>query len=75
MNDRIQLPLNFDVDRMQEEVHALDLDSFIEYNVLPLRSPAYLVDPSISPPPPADDYADGSWTEWLNTPALRSIYR
>jgi hypothetical protein len=44
MNDRIQLPLNFDVDRMQEEVHALDLDSFIEYNVLPLRSPAYLVE-------------------------------
>ena len=44
MNDRIQLPLNFDVDRMQVEVHALDLDSFVEYNVLPLKSPAYLVE-------------------------------
>jgi len=30
MNDRIQLPPNSDVDRMQEEDHALDLNSFFE---------------------------------------------
>jgi quercetin dioxygenase-like cupin family protein len=56
---------------MQKDIQALDLDDFIEYNVLPLRSPAHMVEPSIAPPPPADDYADGSWTEWLDTPALR----
>jgi quercetin dioxygenase-like cupin family protein len=69
--DRIQLPLAFDAARMQKDIQALDLDDFIEYNVLPLRSPAHMVEPSIAPPPPADDYADGSWTEWLDTPALR----
>jgi quercetin dioxygenase-like cupin family protein len=31
-----------------------------------------MVDPSIAPPPPADDFADGSWTEWLDTPALKA---
>lgn len=68
--DRIQLPLSFDAARMQDEVRALNLSEFLQYDVLPLRSPAHLVDSSISPPPPADDYADGSWTEWLDTPAL-----
>jgi hypothetical protein len=70
--DRIRLPLNFDAARMMEEIQALNLHDFVEYNVLPLRSPAHMVDPAISPPPPAADYADGSWTEWLDTPVLSS---
>ena len=55
-----------------EEIKVLNLQGFVEYNVLPLRSPAHMVDPAIAPPPPADDYADGSWTEWLDTPALKT---
>ena len=68
--DRIQLPLFFDVGRMQEDVRALKLGHFVYYDVLPLRAPAHLVDPSIECPPPASDYADGSWTQWLDTPEL-----
>ncbi len=71
-SDRIKLPLSFDAARMQEEIHALNLRDFVAYNVFPLRSPAHLVDPSLAPPPPADDYADGSWTPWLDTPELRA---
>ena len=70
--DRVLLPMAFDAQRMLEEVAALTLPGFIEYNVLPLRSPAYLVDASIPRPPPVADYADGSWTDWLDTPALES---
>jgi hypothetical protein len=70
--DRIQLPLSFDAARMQEDIRALNLGVFLEYDVLPLRAPAHMVDPSVVPPPPADDYADGSWTEWLDTEALRA---
>ena len=68
--DRIQLPFNFDAASMQAEIQALDLNSFIYYEVLPLRSPAHLVDPSLPSPPLVDDYADGSWTEWLDTSML-----
>ena len=70
--DRIRLPLSFDPVRMLEDIRALNLQEFVEYNVLPLRSPAHLVDTSIAPPPPVSDYADGSWTEWLDTPALNA---
>ena len=70
--DRVLLPISFDGKRILEEVEALNLPNFIEYNVVPLRSPAYLVDSSIPRPPPAADYADGSWTEWLDTPALKA---
>jgi hypothetical protein len=70
--DRIRLALNFDAPRMQAEVHALNLGTFIYYDVAPLRAPAHLVDPSIATPTSAvDDYADGSWTEWLDTRALK----
>lgn len=78
-NDCIKLPLTFDVEKMKAEVLPLAKNSFIYYNVMPLRSPAHLVDTSLSPPPPADDYADGSWTDWLNVkeledaPYLKSI--
>lgn len=37
-----------------------------------MRAPAHLVDPSLPFPPPANDYADGSWTEWLDTKDLKS---
>ena len=70
-SDRIRLPLNFDAARMRSEIEAMNLGDFIYYDVMPLRAPAHLVDPSIAPPPPADDYADGSWTEWLDTQALK----
>jgi len=71
-NDAIKLPMTFDVDKMKEEVEAMELNNFVYYNVLPLRSPAHLVDSSVPFPPPADDYADGSWCDWLNTKELEN---
>lgn len=35
-----------------------------------MRSPAHLVDTSLPFPPPTGDYADGSWTDWMDTPNL-----
>lgn len=70
--DRVQLPFSFDTEKMIKELQALNLAEFVYYNVLPLRSPAHIVDPSLPFPPPADDYADGSWTEWSNTTHLNS---
>ncbi len=72
MGDRVRLPLDFDADRMAAEVRALELAAFIEYSVIPLTAPAYLVDPSAPPPRPTDDYADGSWTEWADTSVLQA---
>lgn len=75
INDRIKLPVSFDAFKMLQEVKAMNLAPFEYYNVLPLRSPAHLVDTSLPFPPPADDYADGSWTDWMDTPELdRSPY-
>ena len=71
-NDRVRLPFTFDVEKMKAEVKTLGMNEFIYYNVIPLRAPAHQVDPSLPFPPPADDYADGSWTEWMNIPALAS---
>lgn len=68
--DRIQLPFTFDVDKMLQEAHALKQEHYEYYKVIQLRAPAHMVDPSLPEPPPADDYADGSWTDWLDTPAL-----
>lgn len=68
--DRIKLPLSFNIEKMLSEFDALKLDGFEYYNVIPLRSPAHLVDSSIPFPPPANDYADGSWCDWLNTKEL-----
>lgn len=68
--DRIQLPFMFDVEKMLKEAHALKSENFEYYKVIPLRSPAHLVDTSLSFPPPSDDYADGSWTDWMDTPNL-----
>lgn len=78
-SDRIKLPFNFNVEKMLKEFEALKLGGFEYYNVIPLRSPAHLVDTSLPFPPPAEDYADGSWCDWLNTveleksPYLKSI--
>ena len=69
--DQNQLPLSFDVVRMQEEIQAMNLNKFIYYDVLSLRSPAHMVDSSLPLPPPAEGYADGSWTQWLDTSLLK----
>lgn len=69
--DRIKLPITFDYSKLQAEYEALNLAGFTYYNVIPLRSPAHLVDTSLPFPPPADDYADGSWTDWLDTEELK----
>jgi hypothetical protein len=71
-SDRIKLPFNFNVEKMLEEFEALKLGGFEYYNVIPLRSPAHLVDTSLPFPPPAEDYADGSWCDWLNTVELEN---
>lgn len=73
--DRVKLPFIFDTQKMLQEFETLQLNSFEYYNVIPLRSPAHLVDSTTPFPPPAEDYADGSWCDWLNTNALeRSPY-
>ena len=71
-DDRIKLPQRFDVKKLQEEARNICQGSFIQYDVVPLRSLAFMVDSSQPVPPPAEDYADGSWTPWLDTPALES---
>ena len=58
---------------MRTECDALTSKEFEYYNVIPLRSPAHTVDPSLPFPPPATDYADGSWTNWLNNSCFRAI--
>jgi len=68
--DRIKLPFNFEVVKILEETKILQSGNFEYYDVIPLRSPAHLVDTSLPFPPPAEDYADGSWTDWLDTSAL-----
>lgn len=77
--DRVKLPFEFDVNALQRDVGALAQRNFIYYSVIPLRAPAHQVDASIPFPPPAEDYADGTWTDWLDTeeltqsPALLSL--
>lgn len=68
--DRIKLPFNFDVEKMCAEAKALKEEHYEYYKVIPLRAPAHLVDPTIPFPAPTGDYADGSWTDWLDTPSL-----
>ncbi|MGJ8745791.1 aspartyl/asparaginyl beta-hydroxylase domain-containing protein [Polaribacter sp.] len=69
--DRIQLPFYFNVDKILTEIKALETTNFEYYNVIQLRAPAHLVDTSLPFPPPAEDYADGSWTDWLDTDAQK----
>lgn len=68
--DRIKLPLQFNAQAMLENVVRMELHPFVYYDVMPLRSPAHMVDPSLPVPPPVEDYADGSWTEWRNIELL-----
>jgi hypothetical protein len=68
--DRIQLPFKFDVEKMLKEANAFKQENYEYYKVISLRAPAHLVDKSLPFPPPAVDYADGSWTDWMNTPNL-----
>jgi len=73
--DRIQLPFTFDVEKMLVEAHALKQEHYEYYKVISLRAPAHLVDTSLPFPPPVSDYADGSWTNWMDTPNLeKSLY-
>ena len=68
--DRVKLPFVFDSAKMKAEYEKMNFGSFIYYSVIPLRAPAHLVDTSLPFPPPAEDYADGSWTSWMDTPEL-----
>ena len=72
IGDRVKLPLQFDVQRIIDEVYQMPMNNFMYYNVIPLRSPAHFVDPSLPTPPSTEDYADGSWTDWLDTQELKS---
>ncbi len=71
LNDRIKLPFYFDATKMLKDLETLKPGHFEYYNVIPLRAPAHVVDPSLPFPPPSGDYADGSWTEWSDTEALK----
>ena len=68
--DRVKLPFTYDVDKLIAEAEALNLSEFNPYDVLPLRAPAHIIDPSLPMPPATEDHADGSWTEWANAGAL-----
>ncbi len=73
VKDRIQLPFNFNVEKLQQEVLKLiENDFFIYYKVITLRGPAHQIDPSLPIPPPADDYADGTWCDWSDTKELEA---
>lgn len=69
--DRVKLPFTFDVGKIQADLQRLGFRHFHYYDPVPLRSPAHMVDTTLPLPPPAEDYADGSWTDWLPTPALQ----
>jgi hypothetical protein len=71
-NDRIKLPFYFDPDALLKDIQAMQLRPFIYYDVIPLRNPAHLIDSSRPMPAEVDDYADGSWTEWLNSSLLET---
>ncbi len=70
-SDRIKLPFSFNAEKMLEEFRAFRSEHFEYYDVIPLRAPAHQADTSLPFPPAADDYADGFWTECLDTKALR----
>ena len=72
ISDRVKLPFTFDAEKMLAEFEALKLNNFEYYNVIPLRAPAHTVDTSLPFPPPASDYADGSWCDWMDTDYLEN---
>lgn len=70
ISDRIRLPFNFKVDRMIEEFHLLKPKKLDYYDVIELRAPSHTIDKSLPLPKPVKNYADGSWTTWMNSPQL-----
>jgi hypothetical protein len=48
----------------------LKIKDFEYYNVIQLRGPTHSIDRSLPVPLPAEDYADGSWTDWLDSNTL-----
>lgn len=72
VKDRIKLPFSFDAQRMLADIEKLDLPEFVYYDVIPLRGPAHQIDPTVPFPPPAEDYADGSWCDWMDTKRLKN---
>ena len=71
--DRIKLAPSFDAAEMAKEIRNLDLSNFTYYDVVPLKAPSHELDRSLPIPPPADDYADGSWTEWSHNSILEKL--
>jgi len=71
ITDRVKLPFQFDHKKMLQDIENMKLQGFIYYDVMPLRAPAHQVDATVPFPPPADDYADGSWCDWMDTPHLK----
>lgn len=70
-NDRVKLPFTYSAEKVLTDISALSLNPFEYYDVIPLRAPAHLIDNSIPFPPPATNYANGSWTEWLDSDFLK----
>ncbi len=72
VKDRIQLPFQFDVEKLRADVLKItENDFYIYYRVHTLRGPAHQIDPTLPFPQAADDYADGSWCDWLDTKDLK----
>ena len=71
VGDRIKLRISFDAEKMLAEYKRLQSVDFEYYDVIPLRTTAHQVDTSLPFPPPAKDCADGCYTDWLHTNALR----
>ncbi len=69
--DRVLLSLRFDPGRLISCISNLGLREYIYYDVIPLTAPAHLLDPSLPEPPAGGNFADGSWTDWQDTKALR----
>lgn len=68
-----KLSIAYNASKISNEIDLLGLSGYQYYDVIPLRSPAHLVDRSLPQPPPVLDYADGTWTPWLNTPELDKL--
>jgi hypothetical protein len=66
--DRVKLPFSFDAAKMQADIQALELRNA---DSIPLRGPAHIIDPTLTIPPPTDDYPDDTRTEWKDTSRLQ----
>ena len=76
MNDRVKLPLHFDVQRLQQDLEQLSshewIDHFVaqnyegQWSVIPLRGPANATHPVMM------IYSDPTCTEFADTPFLKN---